>query len=260
MNIDKIISFDIQSEFGFFKKPDVNDKYFTFNIIPKPTLLGIFGAIIGLGGYSQMTKEDIYPEFYRELLDLQIGITPYGNKGIYQKRNIKYNNTVGYANKDGGTLNIEEQTLINPKYKIYVALNLSNKSHKKIDEYLTSKIVQYEYIPYMGKNEFKLDIKNIQVFEENFSFEFNESFAINTIFINNRKEALKLNETLRDPFDVSMSETYFYYYERLPILFDELGQYQYENFSYTNAKFSKDTKFIQDLKLVKIKDIVICLY
>ncbi len=263
--IDKIISFDIESDFGMFKKPDVNDIYFTFNIIPKPALLGILGAIIGLGGYNQMKKIDNSPQFYEELKDLLISVTPLEKRGVFQKRIVKYNNTVGYANKDGGTLNISEQTLIKPSYKVYVALDLSNNNHQLIEKYLLANkidneyVPNYEYIPYMGKNEFKLDIKNIQVFE-NFSFELDEVFAIATLFQNNGKEALKMNEALRDPFDISMSETYFYYFERLPVSFDELGQYQYENFSYTNAKFSKDSNFIEGLKLVKIGDNVICLY
>lgn len=264
--LDKVISFDIESDFGMFKKPDVNNPiYFTYNIIPKPTLLGILGAIIGLGGYSQMQKDDDFPQFYKELKDLLVAVAPLEKKGVFQKRIIKYNNTVGYANKDGGTLNISEQTLINPSYRIYVALDLSKSSNQLIEKYLLANktentyIPNYEYIPYMGKNEFKLDIKNIQVFE-NISFELEEAFAISTLFQNNGKEALKLNEVERDPFDISMSETYFYYFERLPISFDELGQYQYENFSYTNAKFSKDSDFIKNLKLVKIGDRVICLY
>ncbi|KIM05815.1 MAG: hypothetical protein KN64_01725 [Sulfurovum sp. AS07-7] len=263
--IDKIISFDINSDFGMFKKPDVNDIYFTYNIIPKPTLLGLLGAIVGFGGYSQMQKGDDFPQFYKEFEDLLISVVPLEKKGVFQKRIIKYNNTIGYANKDGGTLNISEQTLINPSYRIYLALDLSKNSHQLIETYLLANKIDneftpnYEYIPYMGKNEFKLDIKNIQVFE-NFSSELDEVFAIATLFQNNGKEALKLNEALRDPFDVSMSETYFYYFERLPVSFDELGQYQYENFSFTNAKFSKDSGFIQDLKLVKLGDSVICLY
>ncbi|MDD5373782.1 MAG: type I-B CRISPR-associated protein Cas5b [Sulfurimonas sp.] len=264
--IDKVISFDIESDFGMFKKPDVNNPiYFTYNIISKPTLLGILGAIVGFGGYSQMQKGDDFPQFYKEFEDLLISVAPLEKRGVFQKRIIKYNNTVGYANKDGGTLNISEQTLINPSYKIYVALDLSKNSHQLIEKYLLANktengyIPNYEYIPYMGKNEFKLEIKNIQVFE-NLSHELDEVFAISTLFQNNGKEALKMNEVERDPFDISMSETYFYYFERLPVLFDELGQYQYENFSYTNAKFSKDSAFVQDLKLVKISDRVICLY
>ena len=260
--VDKIISFDISSEFGMFKKPDVNDIYFTFNIIPKPTLLGIIGAIIGLGGYSQQGN-DTFPEFYEELKNLPIGIIPYGNKGVYQKRLIKYNNTVGYANKDGGTLNIVEHTLINPKYKIYIGLNLSIDIHRKIDKYLSSKPVEYEYIPYMGKNEFRLFIDNVESFENgNFSkFNSSDAFAIYSLFPNIGNEALKKSEALRDPFDSSMGESYFYYFERLPIkLDDKLSQYKYENFAYTNAKLTGNAEFAGKLNLFNIGKKVICLY
>lgn len=258
-DIDRLISFDISSDFGMFKKPDVNDIYFSFNIIPKPTLLGVLGAIIGLGGYSQMKDSDEYPEFYNELNNLLVSIVPLKEKGVFQKRIIKYNNTIGYANKQGGTLNISEQTLVNPKYKIYLALNLDKCSHKSLYEYLVSEPIQYEYIPYMGKNEFKLDIGNVNK-EINFDFNLNNDFAINSIFINNGNDALKLNEALRDPFDISMSETYFYYFERLPVGFDSLNQYRYGNFSFTNAKFNKNVEFLKNLKLIRVDEKVICLY
>ncbi len=258
--VDKIISFDISSDFGMFKKPDVNTPaYFTFNIIPKSTLLGVLGAIIGLGGYSQQ-EDNIYPEFYSEFQNLPIGIAPYGNKGVYQKRIIKYNNTVGYANKDGGTLNIIEQTLINPRYKIYIGLDLSKESHEKLNKFVGEKIVQYEYIPYMGKNEFRLEIDEVKHYKDVEIFNPNNEFAIYSLFPNIDDKALKRSEVLRDPFDTAMSETYFYYFERLPIGLDELNQYQYENFSYTNAKMVKDTNLIEKLNLFLIDGKVICLY
>jgi len=263
MKIDKIISFDISCDFGMFKKPDVNDVYFTFNIIPKPTLLGVLGAIIGLSGYNQMRENDSYPEFYRELKNLPIGIVPYGNKGVFQKRIIKYNNTVGYANKDGGTLNIIEQTLIEPKYKIYIGLDLSKESDKKLNEFIDEKIVQYEYIPYMGKNEFRLEIDEVKHFIKDKSFKPflpNNEFAISSLFPNIGNEALKNSEVVRDPFDSSMSESYFYYFERLPLRLDELNQYSYENFAYTNAKMAKNTEFIEKINLFLIDEKVICLY
>lgn len=259
MKIDKVISFEINSSFGMFKKPDVNDVYFTFNIIPKPSLLGILGAIIGFGGYSQQDNNN-YPQFYEELQNLLIGIIPYGNKGVFQKRVIKYNNTVGYANKDGGTLNIIEQTLIEPKYKIYIGLDLSKESHKKLNKFIAKDIIQYEYIPYMGKNEFKLDIKEVKHFENIKSFIPNDDFAIFSLFPNITNQAIKRSEALKDPFDNSMSESYFYYFERLPIALDELNQYMYENFAYTNAKMVSDSEFINKLNLFLIDGKVICLY
>lgn len=49
MNNQRLISFDIQADFGFFKKPDYNDGVLlTYNMLHKPALLGILGAIIGV--------------------------------------------------------------------------------------------------------------------------------------------------------------------------------------------------------------------
>lgn len=257
--IDKLISFEINSDFGMFKKPDVNTPiYFTYNIIPKPTILGILGAIIGLGGYTQVKNDLGFPEFYEKLKYLPISVVPLTSKGVFQKKIIKYNNTVGYANKDGGTLNISEQTLINPKYKIYLALNLSNKEHSFLYDYIMSKPIRYEYIPYMGKNEFKLDISDSK--EEKFTYDFDDIFSINSLFTNNDKFPIKLNEAERDPFDMTMSEVYFYYYERLPNEFDELNQYMYEDFCFTNAKFDKNSEFLKKLNLIRTSENVICLY
>jgi len=259
--VDKIISFDIKSEFGFFKKPDVNNPiYFTFNIIPKPTLLGILGAIIGLGGYSQQNNEK-YPEFYEKLKDLLIGIKPYGNKGVFQKRLIKYNNTCGYANKDGGTLNITEQTLIKPQYRVYLGLDLRDEFHKKIEEFIKENKVQYEYIPYMGKNEFRLEINNVKHFKSFESFNPSDSFVISTLFPNIVTKSLKVSEDRRkSAFNNSMKEIYFFYFERLPIGFDELNQYVYQDFAYTNAKMIKDIDLINKINLYRVEDKVICLY
>ena len=257
--VDKIISFDISSDFGMFKKPDVNNVYFTFNIILKPTLLGILGAIIGLGGYSEQYNSK-YPEFYESLHDLLIGVVPATKKGVFDKRLIKYNNTVGYANKDGGTLNIIEQTLIEPKYKIYIGLDSLNENHQKLIKYIDEKQVQYEYIPYMGKNEFKLDIANVKHYDNIKTFIPADEFAIFSLFPNISDKAIKTDEALRDPFDSSMYESYFYYFERLPIALDELNQYQYENFVYTNAKMGKNSEFINSLNLFSIDEKVVCLY
>ena len=57
MNNQRLISFDIQADFGFFKKPDYNDGVLlTYNMLHKPALLGILGAIIGLRGYRKKER------------------------------------------------------------------------------------------------------------------------------------------------------------------------------------------------------------
>lgn len=49
-----LISFDLRADFGVFKKPDVNEGLqLTFNMLHRPALLGILGAIAGLEGYQK---------------------------------------------------------------------------------------------------------------------------------------------------------------------------------------------------------------
>lgn len=64
----KLVSFDLKADFGFFKKPDVNEVYLTYNMIHKPALLGILGAIVGLQGFQ---KNAVLPLYYQKLKHLK---------------------------------------------------------------------------------------------------------------------------------------------------------------------------------------------
>jgi len=136
MNNQRLISFDIQADFGFFKKPDYNDGVLlTYNMLHKPALLGILGAIIGLRGYR---KKGEWPEYYQRLAALPVGIEPLEGrheKGNFQKTIVKYTNTVGYANQDGNLL-VEESMLIRPAYRCYLLLSEEHPDHRKLYEYI----------------------------------------------------------------------------------------------------------------------------
>jgi CRISPR-associated protein Cas5h len=72
--MEKLVSINIKSDFGFLKKPDTNDPiYLTFNMLHKPSLLGILGAIIGEKGFQ---KHGEMPEYYRKLKGLKVSIAP----------------------------------------------------------------------------------------------------------------------------------------------------------------------------------------
>ena len=165
--MNKVISFDLFADFGFFKKPFSNEKldlYLTFNMIHKPALLGILGAIVGLPGYREYGK---LPNYYMNLNSLKIGIEPieknevtgkvYHEKGIFQKTTLKYNNTVGYANKQNKihcNLIIHEQIILKPAYRCYILLDdsIDLELQSKLEEYLSNGYA--EYLPYFGKNVF----------------------------------------------------------------------------------------------------------
>lgn len=249
----KLISFVIRAEKGFFKKPDINEGiYLTFNMLHKPALLGILGAIIGLEGYKE---NGVLPEYYKKLQNIPVGIEPIGDdKGNFQKTVISYTNTTGFASKEeGGNLIISEQTLINPAYKIYLLLKIEREDHKKLYHFIKEQ--RAEYLPYLGKNDYSLWWNKDKVKEYNFNKlnKINMPFRIKTIFI--KKTTLKENiyedENLNIFFNTGgLEENTFAYFERLPVCFDtKLYQYKYADFVYTNFKLKTENKIDNLYKL-----------
>jgi len=123
------VKFKLYGKTGFLKKPDVNvNTYFTYNNIHKVALLGVLGAIIGLGGHIQQNQifndnkksnNLEYPDFYMKLKDLKVSIIPQARAGYFTKKIQVFNNTVGYASKEKGrNLVVREQWLENPSWEI----------------------------------------------------------------------------------------------------------------------------------------------
>jgi len=241
----KIVSFTIKSEFGMFKKPDINDKIFiTYNMIHKPYLLGILGAIMGYGGYAQEPNKAKMPEYYEKLKNIRVAIAPSSeNGGIFKKEFIIFNNTT-----NGQISNITEQTLINPTYRIY--LEVDDTKHKQLIERLKNN--QAVYPPYMGKNEFSLWWDDFKVHDKFLEIKEKEKFQVKAI-IKKPKNFILKNSGYKE-----RTTNYFYLFERLPIGFNEqLKQYQYHDFLYTNAVF-KNSKNLENI--YECDEGVICLF
>jgi len=228
-----LISFDLRADFGVFKKPDVNEGLqMTFNMLHRPALLGILGAIAGLEGYRQ---KGVFPAYYTALGSLQVGIEPLDHEnGNFTKTVIKYTNTVGYANADGNLL-ITEQTLRAPAYRCYLLADLDNP----VQELLCERIWSGEaaYLPYFGKNECAAwwEVESVKVHKTSDERP-TESLPVATIF---RKKGARVGDLVDDGFDefeyfdFTPTPKSFMYFERLPVGFDErLMQYRLEEFAY----------------------------
>ena len=241
----QLVSFTIKAEFGMFKKPDINDKIFvSYNMIHKPYLLGILGAIMGYAGHNQNQDKSKMPEYYEKLKDIKVAIAPSSeNGGIFKKEFIIFNNTT-----NGSIANITEQTLVNPAYRIYLELD------DKKDKELIGKLEKNEaiYPPYMGKNEFSLWWDNFKVHDKFEKIDSKEKFEVRTIIKKPENFVLK-NSGYKE-----RTTNYFYLFERLPIGFDEqLKQYNYHEFLYTNAVF-KTNRNLENL--YECDEGVICLF
>jgi len=243
----KLISFTIKAEFGMFKKPDINDKIFvSYNMIHKPYLLGILGAIMGYAGHNQNNNKSKMSEYYEKLKDIRVAIAPSSqNGGIFKKEFIIFNNTT-----NGTIANITEQTLVNPAYRIYLELDCSKYNHKKL--YLKLKNNKAKFLPYMGKNEFSLWWDNFKIHDKFNEIESKEKFEVKSIIKKTENFVLK-NSGYKE-----RTTNYFYLFERLPIGFDEqLKQYQYHDFLYTNTVF-KNNKSLENI--YECDEGVICLF
>ncbi|PSR54933.1 type I-B CRISPR-associated protein Cas5 [Adhaeribacter arboris] len=240
-----VLSFDLESNFGFFKKPDINDNkrapYLTYNILHKPALLGILGAIIGLKGFERRGE---LPEYYQQLKHLQTGIQPLNHQqGNFTKTLVKYNNSVGYASQEeGGNLIVTETMLIRPAYRCYVALNTAHEPEAKLHKYLLNQ--QAEFIPYLGKNEFTAWWQNVQEYPYQ-PFNAQANFKLLNLF---QKPVLDsaVSKIIIQASGRNYSETrdLFLYFERLPSAYDEiLLQYTLSDYVFTNALFPKETSF-----------------
>ena len=244
----KLISFDLIAEMGFLKKPDINEKiYLTYNILHKPALLGIMGAILGLKGYQENStaKKVNFPEYYLKLKHIPVGVEPLGSdNGNFAKTNISYNNTTGTASKEeGGNLIINEQTLINPSFRVYLLLDTNEVLEKKL--YESIKKQEAEFLPYMGKNDFSIwwdkdQVKEYQDFE---SFTFDQQFKVKNLF--RKTEAITPFIAKALSYGMmnfkSRKKAPFTYFERLPVSFHEkLCQYLMGDFVFSNASFDKE--------------------
>ncbi|EHQ30579.1 CRISPR-associated protein Cas5 [Mucilaginibacter paludis] len=233
----KLISIDLKANFAFFKKPDYNDGLLlSYNMLHKPALLGVLGAIIGLQGYQ---KKGELPAYYTRLKSLLINIEPIGSeKGNFQKVSVKYTNTVGYANQDG-TLLIEETMLLKPCYRCYLLLDEEQPEHFKLYEYL--KEGKAEFIPYLGKNEYQAwwldEFTGENSFREYPVEEVNptENFKLKGMFTGE-----KITPVLENSLDELEYITPYFYFERLPVDFIEKPfiQYNLGDFKHTNAQLS----------------------
>lgn len=249
-----VLKFTLKGKTAFFKKPDVNTYlYFTYSNIHKCAILGIFGAILGYGGYNSAKlkaeinnkKSVIFPEYYEKLKDIKISIVPLCKNGFVSKKIQSFNNSVGYASKEiGGNLIVKEQWLENPAWDIYLMLN--DDESKKIAESIINNATVFN--PYLGKNDHPADITDAKIFKDVKSIE-NVS-AISSL-------TLKDNiDILFDEEEEDEEEDYFKYEEYLPIdLNEETTLYELKKFVYTNMKIKT-----QDIEVFNIEDRNIVFY
>ncbi len=244
----KAISFKLSGKTACFRKPDVNQyAYFSYNNIHKPALLGLLGAIIGLGGHIQLHNEnrkieeenkaikkkadkkplnDGYPEFYEKLQELKVSIIPLAPHGYFSKKIQVFNNSVGYASREiGGNLIVREQWLENPSWQIMI-LDDGSSEYKKLKDYLIEG--KSVFIPYLGKNDHPAKIDDVKEIELSTELVLDDGIYMNSLFVKNSDKIDGWQKEGEQPFlfqeisPIKLQEEYhFYEYETL--VFTNIG-------------------------------------
>lgn len=220
------LKFTLSGNMACFRKPETNSSCFiTYSNIHKVALLGILGAIIGLGGYSQNKEKNTYPEFYEQLKDFKISIVP-PKKNIRQKLNV-FNNSTGWASaEDGGNFIVKENILLNPTWDIYILENGSIYFEKLKDYLLNQKV---EFIPYLGRNDYPANITNVEFIELKECLD--SSLIYDSLVVGNFDDIVE--KELESLEDLENYEHKFLYFEKLPILLNDTFHYLYQDFLLT---------------------------
>ena len=235
----KALKFTLSGNSAFFKDNVINTVYLTYGNIHRVALLGMFGAILGYGGYGKQNdmlnkkkkKMPDYPEFYEKLKDIKISIVSNGKNGYFNKKLQTFNNSVGYASKEeGGNLIVKQFWLENPSWDIYILLDCDEA--KKIADYIQNR--KAIYLPYLGSNDHLANIMDVEIID----IEEKMSSEDETIEILSMIKDSDISEKKKTVFSMdknSARDDIYKYSEYLPVaLSKDLNQHEKEKMTITN--------------------------
>lgn len=162
---DKVLIFDVESEYGHFRKFNTTSSPLTYSIPTRPAIAGLIGAILGIEREVSASnfKKDTIPLaelFAKDKASIGVQIL-----APTKKVNIGFN--LLDTGKTASTFfNVKQRTQIefellkNPKFRIYISL----KDQVLFDE-LIEKVESNQtfFTPYLGLSQFTANIKFVTV-------------------------------------------------------------------------------------------------
>jgi CRISPR-associated protein Cas5h len=164
MNSKEVLIFDIQGEYGHFRKYNTTTSPLTYSIPTRTAIAGILGAILGM---ERELRDGVYPvgvepvqEFFsKDRCEIAVQIMR-----PVKKENIGFNliNTKMsfYDLTKAGRTQIEFELVKDVHYRIYLAME--NKS--KFEE-LSERIIhkRHHFTPYLGLAQFTTLVDFVQI-------------------------------------------------------------------------------------------------
>lgn len=260
MNYLNIIEMDIWSTFGCFSKPfSTTGGILSYLIPPKTSIIGMIGAILGYEFKEYSNSENSNRYVIEELYDIKISVQPLFD---LKSKRVTFNKVEGTMDNTK-ILNIHQDVLINPYYKLFISFPDTLSEKEKI---FMDKIKNHETIfnLYMGRNEFVLSYKLCNIFKyESVNLKkdnINDFFKDNTekVFGSLNRELIKdtelvstINSTINENkllFNFNNSEKklksfYEYIIKEYPIKRTNFTDFKYSVISFYSANNLKDCYF-----------------
>ena len=214
----KIIAFNIKSAIGSFIKPTANNNHLTFSIIPKPTLMGIIGAVIGMERKT-MEETNAYPILTKNIKYAVVLKKPFEKK-FWSEYAYNNKNAIDGASKPSYTPAYFER-IYNVDYDIYLLYDNENNDISNILNNFVDNIKNNSSVfpVYMGMANFFADIEYINTF--NAPEPKNGEFSANCIV-----ENIALSED--QPFDYIRTD-------KIPV--ESVGRIAYNHKNYKTIYF-----------------------
>ena len=225
----EVLKFNLKGDFAFFKIPNFNIFNLTYDHIPKPALLGMFGAICGYKGYRGCTEKDTSLEYMEKFKDIEVSIEP--KVPVFLRHIQTFNNSSGCASKTDKIENLVTtvQLLQNVEWNIYIKNNNSASY-----ELLKHNLINYKakYIPYLGNNSYLAEISQVEVINGEEVTEID--FICKSLIIRNVLRAKKSTSVLERA--LIRNSNFYEYHFNIPVGLDNNLLYEDNEFILTNIK------------------------
>lgn len=247
----QVIELDIWSQFGCFNKSFSNKGgLLTYSIPTKTSIIGMIGAVLGIE-FDKYTLDENNTKTYEieKLYDIKISVQPLFD---LKTTRVVFNNC-------GKTIaNINQDLLVNPKFKLFISFpdSLSEEETIFIDNLKSHTTV---YNLYMGRNEFPLTYEFIRTFEnesKTFTYEDNselEDLEIYGFIKRSQVDDLMINAVDNPLFKYSKDSKPFFEYlvKDYPIKRKNFTEFDYEFISFYPDLSEDMSSYFSEVELKK---------
>lgn len=221
------LKFDLYGKVAHFKNPEYNLKVeISYDNIPKPVVVGILGAILGLRG-RESAKELGYIEYWESLKDIKMAIVP--NKARWRKHIDELTNSTGFGNKGENQI-LRRQILEDVRWTIYILKDSMNEDNwNKLIGMLSKR--KSSYPVYLGKTECMARLSDVSVVSLNGvdkeDVEYCDSIVLDSNIENIEQE--------KSPEHALATDELFLRKDYYPIEINNKGLYSIDKFIFTNG-------------------------